>query len=491
MKYDDICFLQFTSGSTSNPKGVMVTYGSVLHNIHEAVGCFGFHSSFDDPTTDIWCPDFDDWKLYDDFFFRRDRINRNIRGHGIRSMSWLPVYHDMGLIGFVIAPIFFGMEMFQLSPMDFVAHPSIWMRSLSNFKISATAAPNFAYDLVVRRTSDAELTQIDLSHVCCMLTGAEPVRANTIKKFIQKFSQSGLREESVCPAFGLAENTLFVCGRQNPLDKVTLLSVNTDKLRLTGEVEECDTAASQVLVGCGIPRLRTIVRIVDAITHQELPNSVRGEVWIQSLSNAAGYFGRPELTEECFRAKCRLLSGEMCPNNHLRTGDNGFIHKGSVYLNGRVKDVIIIRGRNYYPQDIEEIIDTVAEKVVDIRRGCSAAFSFDVDGVEKLGVACEIKRGNNKGLMGWGFGWLHMLTGGSKNDDNIFEDTCKEINRAIGGKMGLSLYRLWLLSPRNLLKTSSGKIRRNDNKISLLNKNMKVIILIIYFIYITYIHVYI
>uniref|UniRef100_A0A0G4FTC3 Uncharacterized protein n=1 Tax=Chromera velia CCMP2878 TaxID=1169474 RepID=A0A0G4FTC3_9ALVE len=483
----DVAFLQFTSGSTSAPKGVMVTHGSLLHNIHLIVLVFGFHSSLDDPTTHESARDFGLFRL-DEFFEKRHSISHKARGHRVRIFSWLPLYHDMGLIAKVCAPFFFGLHLLLMSPLDFIRRPQNWLVGMSTHKAIVCAAPNFAFELAVKRTDDTVLSTLNLSHVCAFVCGAEPVRAATVDRFVQKFGTAGVMRWMVAPAFGLAESTLIVTGRPNDFTSARVLSVDADVLRVEGEVRlrleggdgphesgrgrdgEGEVGKVVQLVSCGRAPGGVEVRIVDAEKTVEVPEGRVGEVWVLSDSNAAGYFGidLEEKTEETFRGQCRLVDGSMTAGNYLRTGDSGFLLEGELYIVGRLKDMLIVRGRNYFPQDIEEAV----EGVDAVRKGCSVCFPLeDAEGGERVGVAAEL-RDEAVGGGGSGFmGWLSRFGGGSSGSK--LEAVRREIAGAVARKVGLSVHHIWLLKARQLPKTSSGKVRRRMTRDLLLSNQLE------------------
>eukprot|EP00918_Siedleckia_nematoides_P051076 GHVU01111818.1.p1 GENE.GHVU01111818.1~~GHVU01111818.1.p1 ORF type:complete len:410 (+),score=34.37 GHVU01111818.1:324-1553(+) len=253
---DHVAFLQFTSGSTSAPKGVMVTIGSLVHNCHLALWTFSYPTSYEDPSTSLVLDNVPFGDVLN-FFEKRHEISKKALGHRLRCFSWLPVYHDMGLIGFACAPFLCGGTVVQMSPLDFIRHPWVWLQAMSRYDCVCCAAPNFAFELVCRKMPSEVYETLDLSKICGMLSGAEPVRSSTMEKFIQKFAPKGLRRCAFMPAYGLAENTLMVAARRKYDAEPKRLTVNVAKMREQAMVEEAspygDELESQTLIGCGPP----------------------------------------------------------------------------------------------------------------------------------------------------------------------------------------------------------------------------------------------
>ena len=286
-------------------------------------------------------------------------------------VSWLPQYHDMGLIGSYLGVLFCGGSGYYMSPLTFLQRPMIWIEAVSKYKATHLQAPNFAFKLTSRKCNvgDYASGKLDLSSVRHVINAAEPVTEESIQVFEKTFGQFGFGD-AMFPTYGLAEHTVFVCsgGKQR-------LSINKKELEINGNVvleDDAATDSSQTsrLVGCGFPENQGVdVRIVDREACEELPPGKVGEIWISSESKAAGYFGQPEESKEDFDAKLKGTS-----KGYLRTGDLGFFHNKELFICGRLKDLIIVGGRNYYPQDIEATAEMSSPA---LRGGCSAAFTID------------------------------------------------------------------------------------------------------------------
>ncbi|MCB9018696.1 MAG: fatty acyl-AMP ligase, partial [Chitinophagales bacterium] len=310
---DSIAFLQYTSGSTGQPKGVMVSHGNLI-----------------------------------------DNLSINVRGyqHGDDTLvvSWLPQYHDMGLIGNILLTPYIGRPLVLMSPMHFLQKPLRWLKAISKYRATASGAPNFAYELCLRKVSEAELAELDLSAWRFVYNGAEFVRKSTLESFYQKFRACGLRYESLCPIYGLAESTLIVtvADKHQPYRS---LYIDPESLH-RGVVRKVEAhQAGRWLVGCGVP-LDQKLCIVHPDTQRMCAELEIGEIWVSGSSVAKGYWGNPEATREVFQAHI----SDTGEGPFLRTGDLGFLHEGELYITGRHKEMIILDGRNFYPQDVEDVI---------------------------------------------------------------------------------------------------------------------------------------
>jgi len=339
---DPVLFLQYTSGSTSEPKGVVVTHDNVLANCASTID------------------------------------------HPMIGVSWLPQYHDMGLIGYYLFPLIVGGTAYGFSPLDFLKRPALWLQTISRVRATYTSSPNFGYAYCLRKDklADAELAGVDLSSLHVMMNAAEPVRADTFAAFTERFEPFGLRREAHVAAYGLAENTLAVSHRGK-----RILTVNKKMLQertLHVETPRPLNNNQLRLVSCGRPLPGVRVEVVDPDASAPLTDGRIGELWVAGGSRCRGYFGRDALTRQVFDARLSLGDDGTA---FLRTGDLGFRHEGELYVCGRIKDLIIIRGVNYYPQDIEAIVELATP---GIRPGCVAAFNADEAG-EGLVVVCGVK----------------------------------------------------------------------------------------------------
>jgi thioester reductase-like protein len=389
----NILFLQYTSGSTRDPKGVMVTHENILHNCPLVI---------DHPAPVV--------------------------------VSWLPQYHDMGLIGCYLYPALTGGTTYGFSPTDFIQRPTLWFDAIKTYGASASAAPNFAYDYCLRsgRLSKESLETFDLSSLRLLMVAAEPVKPDTYTRFLQAFQRFGLRSESFFVAYGLAENTLAVSLGGRNIISVNKKAIALGKARLTTEVSEIG-AATQI-VSCGTPLPGLTVKIVDPEKHVALPPGRIGEIWIAGGSKCLGCWNNPELTLKLFHA--RLVDGSPSDDGYLRTGDMGFFHDGELFVCGRIKDMIILRGQNYYPQDIEAVVEKASGL---IRNNCVVAFQINEESEPALGIVAEVK--NPKAL----------------------PDALK-IAAAVRNYLNVEVALISFIAPRAIPRTSSGKIMRHKTK---------------------------
>ncbi|WP_437329231.1 fatty acyl-AMP ligase [Sorangium sp. So ce381] len=381
---DDLAFLQFTSGSTSRPKGVMVTHRNLTVNSH-AIMFDGLRSTPED-----------------------------------RGVSWLPLYHDMGLIGFVIAPLYALVPVMFLPTTAFIRRPSLWLDAIHRFRGTITFAPNFAFALATRAVTDAQAGSWDLSCVRALGCGAEPIQADVLRAFLRRFGERGLRPESILPSYGMAEATLAITFSDL---KAPLTTDRVDaKAMQAGKARPANGGASLELVSCGRP-LPCHELIIAGPDGSPLGPREVGEIWVRGPSVAAGYFNEPEATEAAFGG------------GWLRTGDLGYTVAGEVYLCGRSKDLIILGGKNYFPQDIERI----ASSVEGVREGHCVAFScLTAEGAERAIVVAEAKR---------------SVAG-----------VAQAITQAVRAQLGVQLSEVALIKRGTLAKTSSGKVRRREMK---------------------------
>ncbi|SCY65181.1 amino acid adenylation domain-containing protein [Nitrosospira sp. Nl5] len=385
---DDIAFLQYTSGSTSTPKGVMVSHGNLMVNAR------AFEQSMSICAEDIF-------------------------------VSWLPLYHDLGLIGGVLQPIHRGIPVVLMTPKFFIERPVRWLEAISRHRATVSGAPNFAFQLCVERVRTAQLQDLDLSSWRVAFSGAEPVRHATMNAFAECLAPAGFAAGAIYPCYGLAEATLLITGGTRG-DGVEGHRFSAETLA-QGRAEVAERGTS--LVACGAPVPGHTVRIVEPETLNQLTDGNIGEIWIGGPSLARGYWRRSQETSETFVNH----EGERW----LRTGDLGFLYTGQLYIAGRHKDLIIIRGQNIYPQDLEQIVE---EEVEAARKGRVAAFSVETAAGEGIGVAVEISRGMQKLIP--------------------VETLVQALSEAVSGSCHEPLSVVVLLNPGALPKTSSGKLQR-------------------------------
>jgi acyl-CoA synthetase (AMP-forming)/AMP-acid ligase II/acyl carrier protein len=414
---DDLAFLQYTSGSTSCPKGVMISHANVLHNL-ETIRC-GFA---------IECCEDEDSP-----------------GAGI---FWLPAYHDMGLIGGVLEPLYAGGHSVLLSPAAFLQRPVRWLQAISDYRAVVSGGPNFAYELCVRKTRPEEWQGLDLSSWRVAFCGAEPIRSETLEQFAQTFAPCGFRAESFYPCYGLAEATLLVAGGRGP-SRPVIRSVSRAGLLQQRAVPTTgtDPRQDQKLVGCGHSLNGQKILIVDAAHKTPAAPHRIGEIWIKGPDVARGYWNRAEENQETFGA--RLADSGEGP--FLRTGDLGFVLDGHLYVTGRLKDLIIVRGRNHYPQDIEATAEKAHAALVP---GCGAAFAVEVDGADQVVIVHEVSR--------------HWR-------GNDLEDIFRRIRHDVAVEHELELEAIVLIRQASLPRTTSGKVQRALCRTQYLGGELKVV----------------
>jgi fatty-acyl-CoA synthase len=384
----DLAFLQYTSGSTSDPKGVMVTHASLVANsqgiIHEGLQL---------------------------------RAEDNDKG-----VSWLPLYHDMGLIGFVIAPLLHAISVVFIPTLRFVKRPSVWMDTVHRHRGTASFAPNFAYLLATKRVRPDELATWDLSCLRVLGCGAEPINPHAMRAFTETFAPCGLPATAIMPAYGMAEATLAIALKPAP-ERFTTLLADALAFQETGEVVPPGDGAVIELVACGVPFRGHEVGAFDE-RGDRLEDGREGELWFRGPSVTAGYFRNPEATAAAFRA-----------DGWLRTGDLGVVRDGQVYVTGRIKDLIIVNGRNVHPQAVEWAVGTVD----GVRHGNAVAFSVPGDAGERLIVAVETKDAD------------HARLGAA-------------VRAVVQAELGLSIADVACLRSGALPKTSSGKLQRRKTR---------------------------
>jgi len=404
-----LAFLQYTSGSTMTPRGVMVTHGNLLHN---------------------------------------ERLIQKVFNQDSKSviLSWLPHYHDMGLIGGALQPLYLGAKCILMPPLAFLERPIRWLRAITNYGVTTSGAPDFAYDLCARNASNWDCSTLDLSSWRVAFNGSEPVREATMRSFAEAFEPFGFRRESFFPCYGLAEATLLVSGAK-ATSALSVRTVQAEALKHNSVIEtEHNRRRGLTLVACGRAPETQQVLIVDPKTITPSPSDRVGEIWVRGPSVAAGYYNRIEETKRTFQAY--LLGTNQGP--FLRTGDLGFIKDGELFVTGRIKDLIIIRGQNYYPHDIELTVQRICNTTPPI---VSAVFSANAKGRERLIIVVEV--GNRREL----------------DADEII----MAVRRAVAEEHQLQAYAIILVRKGGIPKTSSGKIRRGSCREAFLEGKLKLV----------------
>lgn len=406
---DTLALLQYTSGSTSVPRGVMVSHANLLHNE----------------------------RMIRRAFLQTERTV---------IVSWLPLYHDMGLIGGVLQPLYTGSTCFLMSPAAFLQRPVRWLQAITRYGATCSGGPNFAYDLCVRRISEQERAALDLSRWTVAFNGSEPIRAETLERFATAFEPYGFRRDAFYPCYGLAEATLIVSGERTMPQPITKL-FEAKALENNRVVEaQPGNEDARLLVGSGAALPCEEVIIVDPASLTQCPPGYVGEIWVSGPSIAQGYWNRPEESVRTFRAHL-LDTGE---GPFLRTGDLGFCHDGQLFITGRLKDLIIIRGLNHYPQDIELTVESCHPA---LRPGCGAAFSVEVARHERLVVVQEV----------------------DSHQDLDMGELIDSIRQAIAEDHEIQPYAIVLIRRGSIPKTSSGKIQRHACRKGFLDKGLKVV----------------
>jgi acyl-CoA synthetase (AMP-forming)/AMP-acid ligase II/acyl carrier protein len=403
-----IAYLQYTSGSTSTPKGVMISHNNALENSAEIAIS---------------------WRT----------------GTNSVLVSWLPHFHDFGQIYGVIQPIYNGFPCIFMSPASFIQKPVRWLKAISDYKATHSGAPNFAYDLCADKIKPEQRENLDLSSWEVAVNGAEPVRKQTLENFNQAFAPYGFRSSTFYPGYGLAEATLKVSSAKKK-GLPTILTVRADSLAKNLIVEALEGEHfARTLVGCGSTVLKSKLVIVNTESLTESRSDQVGEIWVSGPSIAQGYWGRIEESQRTFGAY--LTDNGKGP--FLRTGDLGFLKDDELFITGRIKDLIVIRGSNHYPQDIEL---TVEESHLSLRSGYSAVFAIDENDQEKLVVICEIERTHLRNL----------------DADQVIRAICEAVSK----EHELDVYAVSLLKTGGIPKTSSGKIQRHACRTQFLNNQL-------------------
>ncbi len=395
---DDIAFLQYTSGSTSTPKGVVVAHDNLVANLEMI------------------------------------RLAMSNTEHST-SVGWVPLYHDMGLMMGVMQPLYLGAMSVLMAPAAFMQRPLNWLHTISQYRAELTSAPNFAFDLCVGRFRADQMEGVDLSCWKLALNGAEPVHAETIVRFVETFGPYGFNAGTMYPGYGLAEATLLVAGgtrgQGSSSRRVSRLALQRDEV-----CEPLNAIDAQSLVPCGHSLVGEHIAIVDPTTCRRIAFGRIGEIWVSGANITRGYWENPAASSDTFHA---IIDGEP-GREWLRTGDLGFLDEsGALFITGRIKDLVIIRGMNHYPQDIER---TVQESHPALRRDCGAAFAItDEEGNEKLAVVQEVERTQRKHL--------------------DLDEVSRCIREAVTRQHEIAIQTIVLIPPATLPKTTSGKIQRS------------------------------
>jgi fatty acid CoA ligase FadD28 len=396
-------YLQYTSGSTRQPAGVMISDRNLLANFEQLLSGY-FPDSGGVPPQDT------------------------------TFVSWLPFYHDMGLVLGVCAPTLLGLPAVLLSPVSFLQRPARWMHLLATNSHPLSAAPNFAFELAARKTSDDDMAGLELGGVQTILSGSERVNPGTLKRFVERFARFNLHDSVVRPSYGLAEATVYVA-TSRPGQAPEIVDFESDKLS-AGQAKRCASGAGTPLVGYPLGQSPT-VRIVDPETRTECPEGTTGEIWVHGDNVAAGYWHKPEETERTFGGMLVAPSAGTPQGPWLRTGDLGFIANGELFIVGRIKDLLIVYGRNHSPDDIEATSQ-------EITGGRVAAIAVPDEASEQLVVIMEVKKR------------------GASDEDVMhkFAVVKREVTSAISNSHGLGVADLVLVPPGSIPITTSGKVRR-------------------------------
>jgi acyl-CoA synthetase (AMP-forming)/AMP-acid ligase II len=403
---EDVAMLQYTSGSTGTPKGVVLTHANLLHSAAQV------HVAFGSPE------------------YPHDKM-----------VCWLPLFHDMGLMSGVLGPLFSRIEATLMSPAAVAQRPARWLEAMSRFKATLSGAPNFGYDQCTLRIPEEERSRFDLSTWQVAFCGAEPIRHETLLNFEKAFAPCGFRCEAFLPCYGLAEATVAVTASREPTPYV--VTVSGESLQ-DGNVVEAAEGSRRSLIACGEPISNVRVLIVDPEQRTIcLPDRV-GEIWVQGPNVARGYWRQPERTQETF-AGVLADTGE---GPFLRTGDLGFIHDRRLCVTGRAKDMIVVRGQNYYPQDIEASAERSHDALI---KGGTAAFSIDQGAGERMVIVQEVRRTARRKV----------------------EGLCAAIRMAVAKDHGVAPWAILLVWQGRLPKTTSGKIRRAACRLMLLEGKLE------------------
>jgi acyl-CoA synthetase (AMP-forming)/AMP-acid ligase II len=409
-----LALLQYTSGSSGTPKGVMVTHANLLHNVHAIA------------------------------------LQMQI-GLGDHVFSWLPPYHDMGLIGSILTPFCTGVPLTFMAPLAFLRRPARWLREISARRCTVSGAPNFAYELCLGKMSDEDIAALDLSRWSLAFTGAEPIKLGTLERFAERFSSCGFDSNALYPCYGMAETTLLVTGkpRNEPFNfsVIDRQAYAQDGRAVLVPQDARDWVETQSIISCGLPGADLRVVVVDPVSLVPLEDDRVGEIAVSGPSIAHGYWKQELETLATFGVQ---VPGQ--PGKFMRTGDLGFMHEGELYVSGRLKDTIIIRGVNHYPQDIESTVDQCHEA---IRTGCGICLSVDSEGEEHLVVVQEIGR----------------------RDKERSHEILQAMRTAILDRHQITPSAIVLVENGSIHKTTSGKLSRRPCREDFLKNQLRVITL--------------
>ncbi len=406
---DELAIVQYTSGSTGSPKGVMLSQSNVMANLKYITWGFQIHA--------------------DD-----------------RGVCWLPVYHDMGLIGGLLSSFYCGQPHTLMSPVHFLSRPIRWLQAISAERATVSGGPNFAYSLCCERISDEECESLDLSSWRLAFNGAEPIRSDVLERFTSKFEPYGFRHEAHYPCYGMAETTLMVTA-SSPVEIPVVGQFDSNELT-QHRVKPVTGSGKSVkqMIGCGRPVMDEEIVIVHPEACRALPEDKIGEIWVRSSSVGAGYWEKPEETKRVFHAELADQPGK----HWLRTGDLGFLHDGELFVAGRLKDMIIVRGVNRYPQDIEATAEAASPR---LRAAGSAAFSVDRWDREQLVLVCEVDRAR----------------------DTDWEQVLQEVRAAVIAEHDLPPDEIVLVRNGSTPKTSSGKVQRHACREKYLDQDLLIV----------------
>jgi len=410
---DQIAYLQYTSGSTGNPKGVIIRHGNILHNIGAQ--------------EEIFHP-------------------RSIAGKTF--VTWAPMYHDMGLMSMMTA-LKNGTRCYFMSPTHFVQKPARWLQAISRYRADYSLSPNFAFDFCSEKIRPEDMEGVDLSCWWAVTNGSERVRLDTLQRFAQKFGPYGYDFKAFCPAYGMAETTLIVSTIRALEPILVKASLNSPETKQLEAADDYLIAPHTYLVSTGGPVSDMTIAIVDKDTCMPLPDGQEGEIWVSSAGSVAtGYWNNEEATKKAFGNTLAGWDGHQ----FVRTGDLGLLQDGHLYITGRIKDMIIIRGRNYYPQDVEYAVQECHEA---LETHSGAAFAIEGKHGEQLAIVQEVRRQHIRRL----------------DTENVFE----AIRTAVSKELDIVPARIALILPMSLPKTSSGKVQRFLAKSQLLEGKLRLL----------------